>query len=226
MQPPLGITFIRMTTVPVPGRASTVRRGKWLNWATLGYNSLEGVLSVGAAIVAGSVALLGFGIDSFIEVGASLAAIWRLQADPDEARRIHVERRSLRLIGFSFLLLAAYVAFDATGSLWQRAHPTESALGIAVAVASLIVMPVLARAKRRVATALGSGALTAEARQTEICVYLSVLLLLGLGLNAAVGWWWADPVAALAMVPLIAWEGIGALRGRSSCAECAPLGAA
>ena len=205
----------------VPSREGAVRRGKWLIWATLGYNSLEGLLSIGAALLAGSVALLGFGIDSFIEVSASTTAIWRLHADRDLARRARAERRALRLIGWSFLLLAAYVALDAITSLLQRSRPASSLLGIGVAVASLIVMPLLARRKRRVAKQLSSGALTAEARQTEICVYLSLLLLLGLGLNAALGWWWADPIAALAMVPLIAWEGIEGLRGRSSCDDCA-----
>jgi divalent metal cation (Fe/Co/Zn/Cd) transporter len=207
--------------MPCPrARARAVRRGQWLTWATLGYNSLEGLLSVVAALLAGSVALLGFGIDSFIEVAASFAAIFRLHADRDLARRARAERRTLRFIGLSFLALAGYVAFDAVHALWQRTEPTESRLGIGVAVASLIVMPVLARRKRQVAAQLGSNALSSEARQTEIWVYLSVVLLLGLALNAALGWWWADPIAALVMVPLIAWEGIEGLRGRTTCDAC------
>jgi divalent metal cation (Fe/Co/Zn/Cd) transporter len=203
-------------------REDVARRGRWLTWATVGYNCLEGLLSVAAAILAGSVALLGFGIDSFIEVAASLAALWRLHADRDPAGRARAERRALRLIGVSFLALAGYVAFDAVGALWRHAEPTESFLGIGVAVASLFVMPVLARQKRWVAAQLASNALAAEARQTEICVYLSVVLLVGLALNATLGWWWADPVAALVMVPLIGQEGIEGLRGRSTCEDCLP----
>jgi divalent metal cation (Fe/Co/Zn/Cd) transporter len=201
-------------------REDAVRRGQWLTWATLGYNSLEGLLSVAAALLAGSVALLGFGIDSFIEVAASLAAIARLRADRDLARRARAERRALRFIGISFLALAGYVAFDAVHAIWRHAEPAESPLGIGVAVASLIVMPVLAKRKRQVAAQLGSKALTSEARQTELCVYLSIVLLIGLALNAILGWWWADPVAALAMVPLIGWEGIEGIRGRATCEAC------
>jgi divalent metal cation (Fe/Co/Zn/Cd) transporter len=214
-----------VTSIAPPARPELVRRGQWLTQATLVYNTLEGLLAVGAAVAAGSVALLGFGIDSFIEVGASLAAIWRLRIDRDSNRRALAERRALRIIGASFLLLALYVALDAADSLWRRATPRGSWLGIGVALASLVVMPWLARRKRRVAAGLQSGALRAEARQTEICVYLSAILLLGLALNAAAGWWWADPVAALAMVPLIAWEGMEGLRGRSHCDDCVPSGA-
>ena len=180
---------------------------------------------MGAAVAAGSVALLGFGIDSFIEVGASLAAIWRLCVDRNSSRRALAERRALRIIGASFLLLALYVALEAAHSLWRRTTPRQSWLGIGVALASLVVMPWLARRKRRVAAGLQSGALRAEARQTEICVYLSAILLVGLALNAAAGWWWADPVAALAMVPLIAWEGLEGIRGHSQCDDCVPSGA-
>lgn len=211
-----------MTSITRPAREDLVRRGQWLTRATLAYNSLEGLLAVGAALAAGSVALLGFGIDSAIEVVASGAAIWRLRVDREVDRRANVERRAVQLIGTSFLLLALYVATDAVRTLWRGTGPTESWLGIGVALASLIIMPWLARRKRQVAANLQSGALTAEARQTEICVYLSVILLIGLGLNLAVGWWWADPVAALAMAPLIAWEGIEGLRGRSHCPDCAP----
>lgn len=188
-----------------------VRRGNRLTWATLGYNSLEAVLSVGAGIAAGSVALIGFGVDSVIELSSSAAALWRLRADAAPVDRERAERHALRFIGVCFLLLAAYVLVDALQTLFTRAAPEESPLGIAIAIGSLIVMPLLARAKRRVAAALESGALRAEARQTELCTWLSAILLTGLLLNATVGWWWADPVAALAMVPLIGREGIEAL---------------
>lgn len=211
----------RALHAPAAGsRARAIRRGQWLTWATLGYNCLEGLISVIAGLLAGSVALVGFGFDSSIEVTASLAAIWRLHDDRPE-RRASAERRALAIIGGCFFALAAYVGVEATRALVHRTPPAGSLLGIAVAGASLIVMPLLARAKRAVARTLRSQAITAEARQTDICVYLSAILLAGLGLNALLGWWWADPLAALAMVPLIAWEGRKALQGRAGCDTCA-----
>ena len=215
-----------MTATASVTRSRAVRRGQRLTWATLGYNSLEGLLSVGAGLVAGSVALIGFGVDSFIEVTASVAAIWRLGLDAEAHRRVFAERRALRVIGWCFFALAAYVAVDATRSLISRTVPDESLVGIAIAAVSLVVMPLLARAKRNVATALASQAIRAEARQTDICMYLSAILLGGLGLNAVFGWWWADPIAALGMVPFIAREGREALRGRAACDECVGGGAA
>ena len=196
-----------------------MRRGQRLAVATIAYNSLEAVLSVGAGLFAGSIALVGFGLDSVLEVTSSLAGVWRLRADTTHAERERSERLALRVIGTCFVLLAAYVFVDALRALLLRKEPSDSPLGIAVAAGSLVVMPLLARAKRRVAAQLGSRALTAEARQTEICTYLSAILLAGLSLNAAFGWWWADPVAGLAMVPLIAWEGVEGLRGHSACGD-------
>ena len=211
-----------MTQPVVAHRPAAVRRGQWLAWATIGYNSLEGLLSVGAGLFAGSIALVGFGLDSFIEVTASGAAVWRLHMDSDAARRERAERVALRVIGWSFLALAAYIAVDASHSLVTRNPPRVSALGIGIAAASLVVMPLLARAKRGVARQLESSALRAEARQTDICMYLSGLLLIGLALNAWLGWWWADPACALLMVPLIVWEGRETLRGRAVCDDGAP----
>lgn len=212
-----------MTAVPISPdgarRTALVERGLRLNWLTLGYNSLEGIIAIVAGFMAGSVALVGFGFDSVIEVTASGAAQWRLRADLVPANRERVERISLRIIGYSFLALAAWVAYDSVTSLWFRKKPDESITGIALAAASLIVMPLLARAKGRVARGLGSGALAADAQQTTLCAYLSAILLGGLALNAVLGWWWADPAAALVMVPIIAREGIEGVRGRSSCCE-------
>lgn len=203
----------------LPGdRTRAVRRGRWLTWTTLLYNVAESVISLVAGVLAGSVALIGFGLDSVIEVSASGAAIWRLKHDADPHRRERAERTALRSIGWSFLALAAWVAFDAVRALVAAEPPDESPLGIAIAALSLVVMPALARAKRKVAATLSSSALTAEARQTDICFYLSALLLAGLALNAWLGWWWADPAAALAMVPLIAYEGLEAVKGRTTCA--------
>jgi divalent metal cation (Fe/Co/Zn/Cd) transporter len=198
-------------------RPLLVRRGLRLTYATLAYNSLEGIVAVGAGLVAGSIALIGFGVDSIIELTASVAAVWRLRADRDAARRERVEQRSLRVIGACFLALAGYVTYEATQALARHEAPVASPIGIALAALSLLVMPLLARAKRRIALRLGSGALAAEATQTAVCTYLSAILLTGLVLNAEVGWWWADPVAALGMVPLIVREGIEGVRGRSAC---------
>lgn len=194
-------------------RDADVRRGRKLEYITIGWNSLEAVVTIGAGLFAGSVALVGFGVDSVIESLSGAVLLWRLYAGE------HREQLALKLVGGSFLLLAAYVAFDAGKSLLFREPPEESYVGIGLAALSLIVMPVLARAKRRVAANLNSRALQADSRQTDICAYLSAILLFGLGLNALFGWWWADPVAALVMIPIIAKEGIEALRGETCCGE-------
>jgi divalent metal cation (Fe/Co/Zn/Cd) transporter len=172
-----------------------------------------------AGFLAGSVALVGFGFDSAIEVTSSLAALWRLRSDADEVRREGAERVTVRVIGACFLLLAAYVTYDAIHTLRNGYVPDQSTSGIVLAVLSLAVMPALVHFKRRIARQLGSGALEAEARQTRVCAYLSAILLAGLGLNAWMGWWWADPLAGLVMVPFIAWEGLEAVRGRTCCGD-------
>jgi divalent metal cation (Fe/Co/Zn/Cd) transporter len=201
-------------------RGALVRRGLWLNYFSLLYNALEAVIAIGAGVVAGSVALVGFGADSMIEVTASVAAQWRLRADIDASGRARVEFITVRIVGWCFLLLALYVAYDSTMSLAKQDRPDESVEGIALTVLSVIVMPVLAHAKRRVAVRVGSRALVAEARQTTLCAYLSAIVLAGLALNAIFGWWWADPVAALCMVPIIAKEGFDGLRGEPACNDC------
>jgi divalent metal cation (Fe/Co/Zn/Cd) transporter len=195
-------------------RADLIRRGRSLEYLTVGWNLLEGLIAVGSGVVAGSTALVGFGMDSFIESLSGGALLWRLRSDEDAERR---EAVALKLVGVSFLVLAAYVAFDAVKSLVYREPPDASYVGIALAALSLAVMPLLARAKRRVAAGLNSRAMQADSRQTDICAYLSAILLGGLALNALLGWWWADPVAALVMTPLIAREGIEALRGETCC---------
>lgn len=194
-------------------RTASLRRGRRLEYLTIGWNSLEAVVAIGAGLVAGSIALVGFGVDSVIETSSGAILLWRLVSGE------HRERIALKLVGISFLALATYVAFDAGKSLLLREPPDESYVGIALAALSLIVMPLLARAKRRVAANLNSRALDADSRQTDICAYLSAILLAGLGLNALWGWWWADPVAGLVMIPIIAREGIEALRGESCCED-------
>ena len=200
-------------------RAALVRRGTKLSIITILYNGLEGILAVIAGALAGSISLVGFGVDSIIEVASGGASLWRLHADVDPGRRERVERQAYRIIGVSFLALAGYIALDAIERLRDRQAPDESYFGIAIAIASLIVMPLLARAKRRVALGLGSRALAADATQTDLCTYLSIILLGGLMLNALVGWWWADPLAALVMIPFIAKEGVEGLKGEPPCAD-------
>ncbi len=200
-------------TAAQPG--SLVRRGRLLQYVTIAWNSAEALIAIGAGLVAGSIALVGFGFDSAIEVTSSLAAVWLLSRYQDEERREATERITLRVIGVCFLALAAYVLYDALKSLIRREAPDESPVGIVLAALSLIVMPILVRVKRRVARQLMSGALEAESRQTMICAYLSAILLAGLGLNASLGWWWADPIAGLLMIPLIVREGLEAVRGET-----------
>ncbi len=198
-------------------RPRLVRRSTRLNLLTLAYNVVEAVVALGAGLVAGSIALVGFGIDSGIELAASAAALRRLHLDRDPRRRERSERRTLRLIGGLFLLLALYVTIDSALALWRRDAPERSPVGVAILALSVLVMPLLARAKRRVAQALGSGALVAEATQTSLCAWLSAIALAGVALNALLGWWWADPAAALAMVPIIAKEGVEGVRGEAHC---------
>lgn len=199
----------------MPDRPDLLRRGRRLEQLTLGWNGVEAVVAITAAWMAGSAALLGFGVDSLIESLSGAVLLWRLR---EGARGEAREEAALRLVGLSFLLLAVYVAFEASRDLLRAEPPEASALGLGIAALSLVVMPVLARAKRRLASQLGSRALQADSRQTSLCAYLSAVLLAGLGLNAALGWWWADPVAAWIMVPIIAREGWEALRGeRCDC---------
>ena len=198
-------------------RTALIKRGRYLEYFTIGYNSLEGLIALGAGVVASSIALVGFGFDSLIEVTSGAVLLWRLYADVDEARRERVEAISLRVVGICFIVLALYVIQDSVWSLLKREAPDESLVGIILAAVSLVVMPLLVRAKRKVARGINSGALMADSKQTELCTYLSAILLGGLLLNAVLGWWWADPVAALIMVPIIAKEGIEALRGETCC---------
>jgi divalent metal cation (Fe/Co/Zn/Cd) transporter len=167
--------------------------------------------------VAGSISLVGFGIDSFTEVISGATLLWRMSVDADEKNRARNEQLSLRIVGASFITLAGYVAYEALSDLFSRKAPDHSIPGIALACVSLIVMPILSRAKKRVGRELGSAAMRADAKQTDFCMYLSAILLVGLLLNAALNWWWADPVAGLLMTPIIAKEGLKALQGQQRC---------
>jgi len=201
-------------------RHDLVRWGRQLEYFTIGYNSLEGLVSIVAGLIAGSVSLIGFGLDSVIEVTSGTALLWRLHHDLNASRREQVERATLRIVGSCFIALAVYILFESVSTLIRNEVPERSIPGILIAAVSLVVMPILARAKRRVAAGMGSGAMRADSRQTDFCTYLSAILLGGLLLNAVAGWWWADPVAGLVMVPIIAKEGIDGLRGKACCDDC------
>jgi len=191
------------------------RRGRILEYLTLGWNIIEAIVSIIAGIAAGSIALVGFGIDSIIESISGAILLWRLKAGPGGEKK---EVTALKLVGVSFILLAIYVAYESATSLIFHESPDTSLIGIVIAALSLIVMPVLAHEKRKVASALKSKAMKADSRQTDLCAYLSAILLIGLALNALFGWWWGDPIAGLIMVPIIAKEGYNALKGEQC--EC------
>jgi cation diffusion facilitator family transporter len=186
-----------------------------LEWLTTLWNIAEAVVAIGSGAVAGSTALVAFGVDSLIEVSSALVVMWRLFAAGPEAdleKAEHIDRRAHFLVGITFFILAAYVAVDASLALTNRVPPESSRVGMALAAASLIAMPTLAYAKQRTGRQMGSKALEADARETWLCAYLSAALLIGLGLNARFGWWWADPIAGLAMAPFILWQGRSAIR--------------
>lgn len=202
-------------------RRAHLRRALRLEYLTVGWNVVEGVIALVAALASGSVALFGFGVDSFVESASGAALIWRLVVESRgrmTASEIeHIDRRAHRLVSVSLFALAAWVAFDATGSLVLSERADPSVVGIALTAVSVVVMTWLARAKRRAASDLGSRALDADAFQTTACVYLSVAALGGIALNLLLGWWWADPVAALVIAALLVREGREAWQGRDCC---------
>jgi divalent metal cation (Fe/Co/Zn/Cd) transporter len=200
-------------------RQQIAQRGKRLEYFTIAWNTLEGLVAVLAGAVAGSISLVGFGIDSFIEVTSGVTLLWRMSVDADVHRRERNERLALRIVGVCFVALAAYIGYEAIADLIGTKEPAASLAGIILAIVSLIVMPLLSRAKRRVGAALGSAAMHADAKQTEFCTYLSAILLAGLVVNRIFGLWWADPVAGLIMVPIIAKEGYDGLQGKP-CESC------
>ena len=211
-----------MRATGTANREVYVRRGERLEYFTIGYNTLEGVTSIVAGLIARSVSLVGFGLDSLIEVTSGAALLWRLHHDLDLSRREQVERAALRTVGACFIALALYILYESGSMLIRHVPPKRSIFGIVIAAISVIVMPLLARAKRRVARQIGSGAMHADSRQADFCSYLSAILLGGLLLNALLGWWWMDPAAGLVMVPIIGKEGFEGLRAEACCDRCAP----
>ncbi|TCN39653.1 cation efflux family protein [Kribbella orskensis] len=215
---PTGPRLLPLVT-PQPVKPSTERvalgrRARWLAGASVSYNVVEAIVAISAGAVSGSVALVGFGLDSVVEVASGLIILWQFRHPLPETR----ERRALRLIALSFFGLAAYVAVESVRSLASGSEPDSSSVGIGLAIASLVVMPLLSTAQRRTGRALGSNAVVADGTQTLLCTYLSAVLLVGLVLNATVGWFWADPIAGLIIAIVALREGIQAWQGKGCCA--------
>ena len=209
-----------MNTHPLPvlPRAALVSRTRMLAWIGLGWHVVEAAVAIIAGVVAGSIALVGFGADSLIEAAAGIVVIWLMAGERSASAAS--ERRAQQLIAMSFALLAAYIGVEAIRDLAGGHHPEVSWVGIGLSVVTLATMPPLARAKRRVADQLGSAATASESRQTLLCAYLSAALLIGLGSNAALGWWWADPAAGLVIAVAAVSEARDAWRG-DACGCCA-----
>ena len=197
-------------------RPRLVRRAMLLEVAVILYNVLEGAVSIVAGVLAGSVALIGFGLDSAIEVSASVAVLSHLWLNRDD-EALEWERRVAMFVGVTLLLLAIYVGAQAVYDLVAASEPEESYLGIGIAAVSLVVMPFVSRKEHSLSHEIGSRSLEAESRETLMCTYLSAALLLGLGANALFGWWWADPIAALVIVGFLVKEGWEALTRRELC---------
>jgi divalent metal cation (Fe/Co/Zn/Cd) transporter len=200
-----------------PDHRRLIRRAQLLAWASLVWMTAEGVIAIVAGILAGSIALIGFGIDSGIEGIASVVIIWRFWGA--RALSEQVERRAQKLVAVQFFILAPYVAVEAVRTLVTSSEPDVSYLGIGLTALSAAAMPFFGVAKRRVGEQLGSAATRGEGMQNLLCAYLSVAVLAGLGLNAALGWWWADPLAALVIAGVAVREGRGAWRG-DDCGCC------
>jgi divalent metal cation (Fe/Co/Zn/Cd) transporter len=198
-------------------REAFAKQGRRLEYFTIAWNTLEGLVAVFTGAIAGSISLVGFGIDSFIEVISGATLLWRMSVDADAQRREQNEKLSLRIVGICFIALAAYVGYESISDLVSKRQPEHSIPGIVLACVSLIVMPLVSRAKKKVGDSMSSAAMHADAKQTDFCVYLSGILLVGLLLNTALAWWWADPIAALVMVPIIAKEGVDGMKAKTCC---------
>jgi divalent metal cation (Fe/Co/Zn/Cd) transporter len=216
---PLRISTVRPSTwtADPEQRRRLGRRAQLLAATSVGYNVIEAVIAISAGLVAGSVALVGFGLDSVVEVSSGLVILWQFRHRLPESR----ERQALRLLAFSFFALAGYVTFESVRALLSGSDPDTSPVGIGLAIASLLVMPFLSWAQRRTGKALGSNAVVADSTQTLLCTYLSAVLLAGLVLNATLGWGWADPIAGLVIAGVAVREGVQAWRGDGCCSPIA-----
>jgi divalent metal cation (Fe/Co/Zn/Cd) transporter len=198
-------------------RVLVVSSGKKVEYFTIGWHLLEGVISLAAGIAAGSLSLVGFGVDSLVELASGMAVLWRMNVDHNIHHRERNEKLALKLVGWSFIALALYLVVESIVSFVEKKAPEHSAVGIAIAALSLIVMPILSHAKRRIGATLDSAAMCADAKQADFCAYLAAILLAGLLLNYLFSWWWADPIAAIAMALIIGKEGINASTGQAEC---------
>jgi divalent metal cation (Fe/Co/Zn/Cd) transporter len=192
-----------------------ISRGRKLEYFTIAWNSIEALVAVVAGALAGSVSMIGFGADSLIEVVSGSALLWRMAVVQENPKRKRRERIALKIVSFCFIALALYLSFESIATLVHKRKPESSLIGIVLACVSLIIMPFLSHLKRKVAKQIDSAAMHADARQTQFSLYLSIILLAGLAANATLGWWWADPLCALAMVPLIAKEGFDNLMAKN-----------
>lgn len=202
-------------SAPTIDRGEAVRRVRLYNNLTIGWNVVEGVVAIWAGIVAGSLSLIAFGLDSGVEVSTSVVLAWRLAQERRGGCMAGYDRRATRWIASCFAVLAVYVGYEAITQLVAQRAPDVSVPGIVIASLSVVLMPLLARAKKRLAPVLGSQAVVSESRQTELCAWLSAVVLIGLGLNALLGWWWADPLAALALAGFATFESIRTWRADS-----------
>ena len=207
----MALTSLGEVVVLTPQRRQTLhRRALWLEYFTVGWNMVEGVVAIVAGVIAGSVALIGFGADSAIEVASAVGLLWRLRkAGPDASvsEEGAAEKRALYVVAATFFLLAVYISYESVTALIRHEEPLTSPVGVVLAALSLAVMPALAFAKQHVGKQMASSALVADAKETWVCSYLSLSLLIGVGAYALLGWWWADPIGALAMLPVIIWQG-------------------
>ncbi len=222
--PDQSVRLIRKPPVDVAaaavGRAAAVRRARGFNGVTIGWNSIEGVIAIAAGLTAGSASLVGFGFDSAIEVSAAFVLLWRLSIERAGRCTKAADAKATKGVAISFALLAGYVSIESIRDLATEAAPQVSRVGLVLAIASLVVMPLLARAKRKVAIELGSAAAVAEAKQTNLCALMSAALLVGLTANWLLGWWWADPIAGLAIAALAAVEAVRTWRAESLADTC------
>jgi len=202
-----------------PSRVVVVVSGKRLEYFTIGWHLLEGGISLLAGLASGSLSLVGFGVDSLIELASGATMLWRMDVDHRVADRERNEKLALQLIGWSFIALAVYLVYEAVVSFARRQAPERSPVGIAIAVLSLLVMPLLSYAKRNIGSRLHSAAMRADAKQADFCAYLAAILLAGLLVNYWFNWWWADPIAAIVMAFIIANEGINASTGQRDCCD-------
>lgn len=208
-----------MSAANQQSRVAVVISGKRLEYFTVGWHLLEGVISLLAGLASGSLSLVGFGFDSLIELASGMTILWRMSVDQRIEERARNEKLALKFIGWSFIALALYLIFEAIRSFVEKQAPKHSSVGIAIAILSLIVMPLLSRAKRNVGFHLDSAAMYADAKQADFCAYLAAILLVGLLLNYWLNWWWADPIGAIVMAFIIGNEGISASRGRRDCCD-------